>query len=265
MSESRLNDQIVGADLAAKYDAIAYASKPVALSHPAHLATVATLFGVDPPAVASCRTLELGCSDGANLIPMAVTLPGATFVGVELASRPVEAARRTAAELALANVSFLQADLRALPVDFGSFDYIIAHGVYSWVPAPVRDALLALAARHLTANGVMFVSYNTLPGCHVRRVAWDILHFHTDHIADPQARIDAARALACTAVAEPSGASEFQRAAAFRNLGASRKCRTAPFSTTISPFRTTRFISVSSSRMPRATASSFSPKRRYRR
>jgi hypothetical protein len=205
--ESPLNDQVEAVDLGAKYDAIAYASKSVALTHPAHLATVATLFGLDPPPIATCRTLELGCGDGTNLIPMAMTLPEATFIGVDLAHRPIGIARQTAADLALANVTFLPADLCALPRDLGTFDYIIAHGVYSWVPAPVRDALLALGSRHLSANGVMFVSYNTLPGCHVRRVAWDILRFHTDHVTDPQARIDAARALA-TLLAEPATASE---------------------------------------------------------
>jgi SAM-dependent methyltransferase len=205
--ELPLNDQVEEVDLGAKYDAIAYASKSVALTHPAHLATVAMLFGLEPSPIATCRTLELGCGDGTNLIPMAMTLPEATFIGVDLAHRPIAIARETATDLALANITFLPADLCALPDDVGSFDYIIAHGVYSWVPAPVRDALLALGSRHLSANGVMFVSYNTLPGCHVRRVAWDILRFHTDHVTDPQARIDAARALA-TLLAEPATASE---------------------------------------------------------
>ncbi len=199
-------------DLAARYDAIAYAAQPNPWSHPDHLAAVATLYGLDPPAVATCRTLEVGCSDGANLIPMAVSLPGATFVGCDLAARPIEAARETVAQLGLPNVRFLQGDLAALPDDLGSFDYIVAHGVYSWVPAPVRDALFALAARRLAPNGILFVSYNALPGCHLRRAAWDALHFHVDAIADPRARLDAARALAAL-LALPGTANEDSDAA----------------------------------------------------
>jgi hypothetical protein len=82
------------------------------------------------------------------------------------------------------------------------FDYIIAHGVYSWVPAAVRDALLTLAARRLSRNGVLFVSYNVYPGCHVREAAWQMLHYHVDHLADPRAQLDAARAFAAL-LAEP--------------------------------------------------------------
>jgi SAM-dependent methyltransferase len=182
--------------LAAKYDTIAYAAQPCPWSHPDHLAAVATLFGLAPPATRTCRTLEVGCSDGANLLPMAVSLPHATFVGCDLAARPIDAAHAAVAAIGLPNIRFVQADLSALGEDIGTFDYIVAHGVYSWVPAAVRDALFALAAQHLAPNGVMFVSYNTFPGCHVRRATWDILHFHVDSIKDPPARLDAARALA---------------------------------------------------------------------
>ncbi len=207
-----MNDPAVGGDLAAKYDAIPYAAQPNPASHPAHLAAVATLFGLDPPAVRRCRTLEVGCSDGANLIPMAVSLPEASFVGFDLAARPIAAAQATVAELGLANIRFAQQDLAALPADIGTFDYIVAHGVYSWVPAPVRDALFALAARHLAPDGVMFVSYNTLPGCRLRQATWDALHYHVDGIADPRTRLDAARALAAL-LARPGTVNEDSDAA----------------------------------------------------
>ncbi len=207
-----MNDEAGGGDLAAKYDTIAYAAQPSPWSHPDHLAVVATLFGLDPPAVRTCRTLEVGCSDGANLIPMAVSLPEATFLGCDLAARPIEAARATVAALGLSNIRFVQADLSALGEDIGTFDYIVAHGVYSWVPAAVRDALFALAARHLAPHGILFVSYNTFPGGHVRRATWDVLHFHVDGIADPRARLDAARALAAL-LARPGTTNEESDAA----------------------------------------------------
>ncbi len=189
-------------ELERKYDTIAYAAQSNALSHPRHLATVATLFGLPAPDVATCRVLEVGCSDGANLLPMAATLPHARFVGCDLSGSAIAAARRAAQELGLSNITFVQRDLATLVDDPEPFDYVIAHGVYSWVPAPVRDALLALAAQRLSRNGAMFVSYNVYPGCHVREAAWRILHHHVDGIADPRGQLEAARALA-TLLAEP--------------------------------------------------------------
>jgi len=184
------------AALAERYDQVAYAALPHPGTHPDRLATVATFFGMPPPAVAHCRVLEVGCSDGSNLIPMALGLPSAQFVGCDLSERAIAAGRRTIAELGLSNIALVQEDLAVLSPAHGSFDYIIAHGVYSWVPTQVRDALLALGGERLTPNGVMFVSYNALPGCRVRQAAWDVLHAHADHIADPRARLAEARRLA---------------------------------------------------------------------
>ncbi len=183
-------------ELAHKYDAVAYAAQANAQSHPTHLATVATLLGLSPPPVATARVLEVGCSDGANLLPMAAGLPNARFVGCDISGQAIALAKRGAQELGLANVTFLQRDLASLADDPEPFDYVIAHGVYSWVPAPVRDALLALARRRLARNGVLFVSLNVYPGCFVRQATWGMLHHHVDGIADPKARLDQARAFA---------------------------------------------------------------------
>ena len=197
-----MNDRTSNAALVEKYDAIGYAAQSNALSHPDHMAVVATLFGLDPASAAACRVLELGCSDGANLLPMAEGLPESHFVGCDLSPRAVATARRTAAELNISNVSLVDGDLSQLPEALGEFDYIIAHGLYSWVPAPVRDAMFALAARRLKPNGMMFVSYNVYPGCHVREAIWEILHFHSDGADGAKARLDRARELA-SALTEP--------------------------------------------------------------
>jgi len=189
-------DPTTNAALADKYDAVAYDARPIPLTHPAHLAAVAAMFNATPASVATCRVLELGSNDGANLIPLAATLPEATFVGCDLAPRSVEAGNRMIADLGLTNVSLLLQDLRTLPDALGSFDYVIAHGVYSWVPAAVRDALFELAARRLAPNGVMYVSYNTYPGCRVRQAAWDILRYHTADAPDARARLEGARNIA---------------------------------------------------------------------
>src|SRR2546426_568026 len=189
----RLNDRTTSTALAEKYDAIPYEAKSNALSHPDHMAVVATLFGLAPPNVVTCRVLEFGCNDGANLLPMAASLPDAQFVGCDLSPRAIAAARQAAAELAIANVIFVEGDLSELPEALGEFDYMIAHGVYSWVPARVRDTMFAFAGRRLRPNGVMFVSYNVYPGCHVRRAVWGGLRMPIDGADGVRARRPPAR------------------------------------------------------------------------
>jgi SAM-dependent methyltransferase len=198
--------------LARAYNDVAYTSYPNFATHPDHLAAVATLFGLDVAPVGSSRVLELACGDGINLLPAAAALPHANFVGVDIAARPLEVARRMAADLALANVHLLQLDLRELPADLGTFDYIIAHGLYSWVPEVVRAEVLPLIARHLAPNGVAFVSYNTLPGCHARQAVWEMLKYHTRTTTDPTARLAAARGLIALVSSPLAGEDDIQAA-----------------------------------------------------
>jgi len=182
--------------LARRYQEIPYDALPHRASHPARLATVAALAGHAAPGVERCSVLEVGCNDGSNLIPMAVALPGARFVGCDLSAPAIAAGRRAVAALGLTNVTLVEDDLAVLGREHGEFDYVVAHGVYSWVPGHVRDALFALARERLAREGVLYVSFNVLPGCRVRQAAWDVLHHHVDHIEDARARLDAARQVA---------------------------------------------------------------------
>jgi SAM-dependent methyltransferase len=137
--------------------------------------------------------LELGCGDGGNLIPMALGLPRASFVGVDLAHDPIARGEALAAELGAGNVQLLQADVAALPDDLGTFDYVIAHGLYSWIPPRARDALLAVCGRLLAPRGVAYVSYNAYPGSYLRDMARDVLRFHVESVDDPERRMAQAR------------------------------------------------------------------------
>jgi SAM-dependent methyltransferase len=177
------------------YDEILYPGLPYPQTHPDRLATLARLFGLQPPALETCRVLEIGCGDGANLIPMAFGLPQGEFVGLDIAARPLESGRERAAALGLGNVRLLELDLMELPADLGEFDHVVAHGFYSWVPEPVRDALLAACARHLRPSGVAYVSYNTQPGGHLRQMVREMMLYHVDRAPDSQTRIKQARAL----------------------------------------------------------------------
>ena len=150
------------------YDEVEYPSRSFSQTHPARAAAIGTLLGMTPPSPASCRVLEVGCGSGWNLIPMAAALPEARFEGFDLAQSAIESAKRDAASLGLSNLRFEHLDLMNLPADFGQFDYIIAHGFYSWVPAPVRLKLLDLCQKHLAPNGLAFVSFNAYPYARLR-------------------------------------------------------------------------------------------------
>ena len=175
-------------------------------SHPDRIAANARMYGMAPAPVERARVLELGCGAGRNLIPMACVLPEARFLGIELAARPVGIGRGLAATLALSNVELRQCDILDLPADLGEFDYIVAHGVYSWVPAPVRDALMAAFARHLAPEGVACLNFNAFPGGHLRNLARDAMRFRLAAFDDPEAHgEDAVRFVRTVAEAQPEG------------------------------------------------------------
>jgi SAM-dependent methyltransferase len=176
------------------YDRVPYPGHPFAQTHPDRLATVATLFGLRPAHPASCRLLELGCGDGGNLVPMAYALPDTAFCGVDLSSRAIAHAGQLRDALGLSNVELHRADLTALP-ELGTFDYVVAHGVYSWIAPAARDALLAACRAHLAPGGVAYVSYDVMPGGHVREITRQILRWHLRDVDDPAARITGARGL----------------------------------------------------------------------
>jgi methyltransferase-like protein len=176
------------------YDELPYPLRSHPAAHVRRLEAVATLFGMRPPAIERCRVLELGSACGWNLIPQAGEFPGSSFVGVELSQRQVADARALVTTLALENVDIRQADLLAVDRSWGEFDYILAHGVFSWVPRAVQDQILAICKTNLARDGVALVSYNVLPGWHFRGAIRDLMLYHVAQVTDPRRRIAQARA-----------------------------------------------------------------------
>jgi len=178
---------------ASTYDVLLYPPRPFVQTHPDRLATLATLFGLSPAPPGRCRVLELGCGSGGNLLPLAAALPGATFVGIDNARVPIARARELAERLELGNVTFHDVGIEEFAPPAEPFDYVIAHGVFSWVPDGVRDALLALCGRVLAPDGVAYVSYNALPGGHLRQMLREALALHIGTSGSPRERVAAAR------------------------------------------------------------------------
>jgi methyltransferase-like protein/SAM-dependent methyltransferase len=178
------------------YEEVLYPSATFPQTHPNRLATVALLRGMQPAPVDGCRVLELGCGAGTNLIGMAFQLPTSEFVGLDLARRPIASGQSLVKALGLGNITLHSMDLcEANPDQYGQFDFIIAHGLYSWVPQPVRERILAICREMLNPQGVAYVSYNAYPGNHLRDLVRGMMRFHTARFDDPMEKVGQARGL----------------------------------------------------------------------
>lgn len=177
------------------YESVPYDGFALAQAHPDRLAMLARLFGLRPPEVTDCRVLEIGCGDGAHLLSVALSLPAAQCVGIDLAAVGIQKGRRQAEQLELDNVTLLERDIMDLEEGFGRFDFIIAHGFYAWVPRPVQDKLLAIVRAHLAEQGIAYVSYNVYPGCHLRDMVRGMMRFHVKDTPDARRQVEQAREL----------------------------------------------------------------------
>jgi methyltransferase-like protein/cyclopropane fatty-acyl-phospholipid synthase-like methyltransferase len=183
------------ADKQTTYDAIPYPSNPFRQTRPERLAAVAKLFGLDAPPAERCRVLEIGCSMGGNLLVMAQDHPRSQFIGIDASARQIAEGWKTVEQLGLKNLRLKHLDILDVTEDLGQFDYIISHGVFSWVPARVQNKMLEICQRQLAPDGIGYISYNTYPGWHIRGIVRDMMFYRGTQFADPAARLAQAKAL----------------------------------------------------------------------
>jgi methyltransferase-like protein/cyclopropane fatty-acyl-phospholipid synthase-like methyltransferase len=177
------------------YDELPYESYPYALTNPYHMQTLAVLFGMKPPAVETARVLELGCAAGGNLIPHAVNYPKAHFIGVDLSKVQIDEANKHKEGLDLKNIEFRHCSITDIDESFGKFDYIICHGVISWVPKFVQDKIFEVGNKNLSDNGIVYISYNTLPGWNMIRTIRDMMLYHSNTFNNIKDKIAQSRLL----------------------------------------------------------------------
>lgn len=172
------NQQIATDDMQQTiYKELGYKSYPFPFTTPAYLEAYGTLVGLKPPTAKTARVLELGATYGGNIISQAVHNPEATFVGIELSQDQVEKGNKIISDAKLDNVSLLQGDILNFDESLGNFDYIIAHGFYSWISDEMKDKLLDIISHHLADNGIAYVSYNTYPGWHTMEEVRQLMLF----------------------------------------------------------------------------------------
>ena len=176
------------------YNDIPYESFPFQQTHPDRLATIARLFGLQSPNVETCKVLEIGCASGNNLLPMAEYLPNASFLGIDLSINQIAEGNKLLKTLELSNIELRCQDV----LDFNEetkFDFIIVHGIYSWVPAPVQEKILAISKKNLSPDGVAYISYNVLPGWRMRGMIRDMMLYHASKFPDNASKIQQAKSL----------------------------------------------------------------------
>ncbi len=177
------------------YDEVPYPAASFPQTHPVKLATMARFFGLTPADPAQCRLLELGSADGSNILPLAQAYPQSTFHGIDLSTRQVEAGQKAIAAAGLSNVTLEHKNILDFPIGEQKYDYIVVHGIYSWVPAPVRDKILEISRKCLTENGVAYISYNCFPGWKMRGMVRDMALFHSAQFPDIATKVAQTRAL----------------------------------------------------------------------
>jgi methyltransferase-like protein/predicted O-methyltransferase YrrM len=164
------------------YDELPYHSVLGYDYQPNAIASLSLLHGIEPPALNQARILELGCGDGTNLLAAAQSLPQAKFWGIDISSSQLAQAQAVIDATGLDNVILQNLDLMVIDADFGKFDYIMVHGLFSWVPHEVQKQILDICRQNLSENGLACISYNVLPGWNMLKTVFDMLRYHQQRI-----------------------------------------------------------------------------------
>lgn len=179
--------------LSDSYDETPYESNAFSISAPGRLRAVAALYGLNCPPVETAKILELGCAAGGNLVPIAIAHPNARVVGIDLSRQQIAAGQKVVRAMGLPNLELRAMSILDVTAEFGRFDYIIVHGVFSWVPPEVREAILRICSENLTRDGVAYISYNTYPGWKASDVVRDAMLLNSFGATSPHDRLKRAK------------------------------------------------------------------------
>lgn len=166
-------------------------SRPDPERHPDRMRTLARLKGLNPTAVSKATILDIGCGTGLDLLAHAIAFPTAKFIGLDIAAEFINLGKQIIKELKLENVQLVCGDIKEYKTDL-RFDYIICHGVYSWVNSELQQSLLSVIQSTLEPTGIAYISYNSLPGWHYRRVVQRLIKLFDDQKLAVQQRVDLA-------------------------------------------------------------------------
>lgn len=176
------------------YDGIPYQGYSFEFVRPEHLRNIGFLFGMSPPSLEKARVLELGCNDGISLFRFAETYPKSYTLGIDLSQEGINHGHEIINQLKLKNIELKNMSITDLDESHGKFDYIICHGLFSWVSDSVKDSILNVSKKLLNKNGLVFISYNTLPGCNMTNTVRELMMFHSSNFSNIGEKIQQSRA-----------------------------------------------------------------------
>jgi len=177
------------------YDDVPYPSHPYEATHPDNIYSLARLFQFGAKLPDEARILELGCASGGNLIPVAAQIPTAQFIGVDLSNKQIDEGKASIAKLGLKNIELLPQSFEDIDDSFGQFDYILCHGVFSWVPPSAQRSIFQVCRDRLAPQGIAYISYNAYPGWFMRGMIREMMLHHVKNIQDPIEKVKQARGL----------------------------------------------------------------------
>ena len=177
------------------YDDAPYKSKTFYYTQPGRQQMVLKLLGFKTPDLKNARVLEIGCSFGGNIIPFALENPKAEVIGIDLSSVQIEEGNRIIENLGLENIRLIHQNVLDFDEKLGKFDYIICHGVFSWVNEEVQRGILNVIKNHLSENGSAILSYNTYPGWKNLEVARDVMLFRDEMLKNRGEQINESNAV----------------------------------------------------------------------
>lgn len=195
---------------ATSYTQTPYKTLPRKECDPTRLGAIARLYGVEAALPSRARVLELGCGSGSNLLALAERYPESSFLGVDFAQGHIDEARAASERLGVSNVEWICADIKAYSPPRAEFDYVLVHGLYSWVSEDLRERILSLCKRSLRPQGVALVSYNVLPGWRQRGAVRDVMQVGARLTGglDPDERLQSGKALLRLVASVRTGASD---------------------------------------------------------
>ncbi|MGV2432223.1 MAG UNVERIFIED_CONTAM: class I SAM-dependent methyltransferase [Rickettsiaceae bacterium] len=176
------------------YDELPYSDYAFEYACPEHMYTISKIFGHDAPKVENARILELGCAFGSNIIGFAERYPNSKVTGIDLSQVQIERGLEEVKNLGLKNIELKAMSIGDIGASFGKFDYIICHGVYSWVPKEIQEKILEIAEKNLSPNGLVYISYNCLPGANILNSFREMMQFHSSMFNTTKDRITQAKA-----------------------------------------------------------------------
>ncbi len=166
------------AALSDSYDELPYNCKAHLSSQPSHLWAVGKLFDLEVKDYKSCSVLELGCANGGNIMTAAAAYPEASFTGIDYSRAQIEHGNKIIDEADLGNIQLICQSIEDIGPDFGTFDYIIAHGLLSWVPEGLQQKIFDICQNNLADDGLAYISFNAYPGWHFGDAIRHMMHLH---------------------------------------------------------------------------------------